>query len=106
VDGAVPEIDIDALEARRVDGATVLDVRELDEWQAVRIPGVVHIPLTELVERFDEVPTGAELPVVCAKGGRSMQAAEYLRSRDIDAINVAGGTDGWVEAGKPTESGV
>lgn len=106
MDGVVPEIDIDALEALRAEGSTVLDVRELDEWQTVRIPGVIHVPLTELVERVDEVPTGGRLPIVCAKGGRSRQAAEYLRSRGIDAINVAGGTDGWVEAGKPTESGV
>lgn len=106
MDGAVPEIDIDALEAMRADGTVVLDVRELDEWQAVRIPGVLHIPLTELVERVDEVPTGTRLPVVCAAGGRSLQAAEYLRSRDIDAINVAGGTNEWAKAGKATESGV
>lgn len=105
MDNEIPEIDIDALDAMRAEGSVVLDVRELDEWQAARIPGVVHIPLTELVERVDEVPTGAPLPIVCAKGGRSMQAAEYLAGRGLETINVAGGTDAWIEAGRPTEQG-
>jgi len=77
----IPEIDIDALESMRTDGSVVLDVRELDEWQAARIPGVVHIPLTELVERASEVPTGAPLPIVCAKGGRD-QCRRWNRRLD------------------------
>lgn len=106
MENEIAEIDIDALDTMRSNGSAVLDVRELDEWQAARIPGVIHIPLTELVERVAEVPTGAPLPIVCAKGGRSLQAAEFLRARGVDPINVAGGTDAWIEAGRPTEQGV
>ena len=38
--------------------------------------------------------------VICAIGGRSARAAEFLRGQGIDAINVAGGTNGWVDSGR------
>jgi rhodanese-related sulfurtransferase len=34
-----------------------------------------------------------------------MAAAEFLRAEGRDAVNVAGGTTAWVDAGLPTESG-
>lgn len=101
----VPEIDIAEFAIRRAAGLTVLDVRELDEWQTAHIPGVLHIPLTDLVERVDEVPTDGELLVVCGSGGRSRNACAYLRPRGIDATNVDGGTKGWIAAGHAVESG-
>ena len=101
----VPEIDVHELAARREQGAVLLDVRNPDEWEEARIPAIPLIPLGELAERVDEVPAGEPLYVVCAGGGRSAKAAEFLRARGVDAVNVAGGTRGWIEAGYPTESG-
>jgi len=103
MDEEVPEIDIAVLATRREQGVKVLDVRELDEWQEARIPGVVHIPLTDLVERVSELPTDEPLLVVCAVGGRSRNACTYLRGLGIDATNVDGGTKGWIEAGFDVE---
>ena len=56
-------------------------------------------------DRLDEVPADGTFYVICAKGGRSMAAAEFLRGEGRDAVNVAGGTTAWVDAGLPTESG-
>ncbi|TIH35302.1 rhodanese-like domain-containing protein [Subtercola vilae] len=94
--------EITVTELAALTGATVIDVREPDEYAAVRVPGVINIPLGQLTE--------AELPdeplyVICASGGRSARATDYLASRDLDATNVAGGTNGWVQAGLPTERG-
>ena len=101
----VPEIDVDELAQRREAGQVVLDVRNPDEYEEAHVPGVVLIPLGELVERIDEVPTDGTLPVICRSGARSMQAAEYLRGQGIDAVNVIGGTNAWVNAGFPVEEG-
>jgi len=38
--------------------AVLLDVRENDEWAAGRAPGAVHVPMTEIAQRLDEVPEG------------------------------------------------
>ena len=101
----VPEIDVDELAQRREAGQVVLDVRNPDEYEEAHVPGVVLIPLGELVERVDEVPTDGPLPVICRSGARSMQAAEYLRGQGIDAVNVVGGTLAWIDAGFPVEEG-
>ena len=98
----VPEITIDDLaEARDV---PVIDVRTPEEYEAGHVAGAVLIPMGELVDRVDEVPTGT-LHVICATGARSRRAAEFLRVRGVDAFNVAGGTKAWVEAGRSVVTG-
>ena len=103
---SVPEIDVHEL-ARLRDGggATLLDVRNADEWEDARVPGVPLIPLGELAERTDDVPDGEPLYVICAVGGRSARAAEHLRRLGIDAVNVAGGTKAWIDSGRPVVTG-
>ncbi len=101
----VPEIDIEELERRLPDGPVLVDVREPDEWADVRIAGAVHIPLAEVPDRLGEIPAAGPVLVICARGGRSFNAARWLRAQGVDAINVAGGTLGWLEAGKPVERG-
>ena len=76
-----------------------------DEYEQVRIPGVTLIPLSELGERIDDVPTGQKVYVVCAVGGRSLAAAKALNQAGFEAVSVAGGTKAWVAEGRPHESG-
>ena len=102
---AVPEVDVDDLQKVLAEGATVLDVREPDEVDEVRVPGGLRIPLQSLPERLNEIPLSGTLYVICAVGGRSQAAVEFLRDNGIDAVNVAGGTNAWVAADFPTESG-
>ena len=83
----------------------ILDVREDDEYEAVHVPGVLHIPISELMERMPEVPLDEPVYVICAVGGRSAQVAAYLEHTGIDAVNVSGGTVAWQQAGLPTERG-
>jgi len=101
----VPAIDVTELAARREAGAPLIDVREDDEYAEARVPGAHHIPLGEVSDRVAEVPTEGTVYVICAKGGRSAKAVEHYRSLGIDAVNVAGGTLGWIDAGLPTDSG-
>jgi rhodanese-related sulfurtransferase len=100
----IPEIDVAELAERRAEGAALIDVREDDEFATARVPGAHHIPLGQVVERIDEVPTDGTVYVICARGGRSAKAVEHYRSQGIDAVNVAGGTLGWIDAGLPTDS--
>ena len=102
----VPEIDIAELARRRAEGAPVVDVREPDEYTAAHVPGAVLVPLATVPERVDEVPVEGTVYVICAKGGRSLKAAEFYRAQGIDAVNVAGGTTAWVDAGQPVASGM
>jgi rhodanese-related sulfurtransferase/molybdopterin-guanine dinucleotide biosynthesis protein A len=101
----VPEIDIDEAAARIAAGATVVDVREPDEYADGHVPGAALIPLGDVAERSDEVPTDREVLIICKMGGRSLRAAEHLRTVGVDAVNIAGGTMAWIEAGHPVATG-
>ena len=83
----------------------VVDVREPWEYEAAHVPGVIHIPMTEVVARIDEIPADVPVHVICALGGRSAQVAEYLTARGHDAVNIAGGTAAWQQAGFSVEQG-
>ena len=102
---AVPEVDVDYLQKMLAEGARLLDVREPDEVDEVRVAGGLRIPLQSLPDRLAEIPLSGTLYVICAVGGRSQTAAEFLRANGIDAVNVAGGTNAWVAADFPTEAG-
>ena len=82
------------------DGATLLDVREDDEWAAGHAPEAVHLPMSQFLSRLDEVPDGP-LAVVCRVGGRSAQVTAYLVGQGREAVNVSGGMLAWEAAGRP-----
>lgn len=83
--------------------ATVIDVREDDEFRVGHIPGAVSFPLSRLSQRVGELPSG-ELFVVCQSGGRSAQATAALSTAGFSAVNVDGGTSAWIDAGLPIET--
>ncbi|HMF83461.1 MAG TPA: rhodanese-like domain-containing protein [Acidimicrobiia bacterium] len=96
------EIDqLDAVESkRRVEaGALLLDVRNPDEWQAGHAEGAAWIPMSELAERQEEIPTDREIVVICKSGARSGRVAQALVAAGYEAANVAGGADAWQAAG-------
>ncbi|KQZ10636.1 rhodanese-like domain-containing protein [Agromyces fucosus] len=85
--------------------AVILDVREPGELAQARIEGTLDIPLGELVERVEEVPSDTTVYVLCHVGGRSAQAVQYLESRGVDAVNIDGGIVAWHRAGLPVTLG-
>ncbi|MFD4366213.1 rhodanese-like domain-containing protein [Rhodococcus sp. NPDC058521] len=99
------EVDVNALDEAMAAGAPVIDVRESDEYAQVRVPGATLLPLSEFVARMDELPDVETLYLICAVGGRSLQAAQFLNQRGINAVSVAGGTDAWLQSGRAVERG-
>ena len=82
----------------------LIDVREKCEYDDVRIPGSVLIPLGDLPARLAEVPADRDVYVHCRMGGRSARAVDYLRAIGRpNSYNVTGGLDAWEAAGLPVE---
>lgn len=102
---AVPEIDLGTLEGLLASGVVLVDVREDDEYSDGHVAGAIPIPLATIPERFDEIDAAGPVYVICALGGRSTKAAQFLRGQGIDAINVAGGTQGWIDSGRAVVRG-
>lgn len=101
----IPEITVDDLGLALSDCAPLVDVRNVDEYVGGHIPGAQLIPLHDLDDRLADLPSGRPIHIVCKSGARSTAAVKSLRERGIDAISVAGGTDGWIASGRPTRTG-
>jgi rhodanese-related sulfurtransferase/molybdopterin-guanine dinucleotide biosynthesis protein A len=101
----IPEISVEELAERLAAGAIVFDVREPDEYEEMRVPGAIPIPLGTVPTRVDDFPADGDVLVICRSGGRSMKACEFLATNGRSAVNVAGGTLAWVAAGFDIASG-
>jgi len=80
-------------------GAFLLDVRELDEWQAGHAPDATHIPLSDVPGRVAELPADRLIVAICRVGGRSGRATAYLRAQGLDVHNYEGGMREWAGKG-------
>jgi rhodanese-related sulfurtransferase len=108
--GTLPTIDVAEAARRTTDadamGPLVVDVRELTEFVALRVPGAALVPMSTFAERHTELPRDRQLLVLCASGNRSAAATAFLlRSGWTDVVNVAGGITDWNRAGLPVLSG-
>jgi rhodanese-related sulfurtransferase len=101
----IPAVVVADLDDDLLAEAFVLDVREPDEWARGHIEGATHIPLGELQERVGEVPLGQKVLCVCAVGGRSGMATQFLAAQGRDAVNLDGGMHAWAASGRPVSLG-
>tara|TARA_B100001996_G_scaffold357363_1_gene321262 strand:- start:818 stop:1165 length:348 start_codon:yes stop_codon:yes gene_type:complete len=95
----IPEISIDELAELNLEKICLVDVREKYEFIEMRVPGAKLLPLSEVPENLAAFPSDSPVYLICASGNRSGVAGDFLAGHKIDAINVAGGTKGWVMSG-------
>lgn len=60
---------------------TILDVREYGEEPLFVANGVVQIPLNELLNNINNIPTKSNLIIACKSGIRSLKAIEILEQK-------------------------
>lgn len=83
----------------------LIDVREQHEFVAGHLPGAIHLPLSELNFRMDEVDGDKQIVLVCRTGVRSEMAAQALSANGYDNLyNLLEGTMGWVNRGLSIEA--
>ena len=96
------------LPQEREDGQPfVVDVRSADEFAQGHIPGAVNIPLLDLPDNQDLLPSDLDRPVltVCARGNISLPGVLYINSLGYrDAHRITGGLTAWVEKGYQVET--
>jgi len=94
------------LEAMTEPRPLLVDVRERNEFALMRAPGAVLMPLSTFTTTYEQLPTDRPLLMMCAVGGRSARATEFLRANGYtDAANVAGGISAWNAAGLSVRTG-
>lgn len=96
----VPSIDVGAVPA----DATIVDVREDDEWRAGHVSGASHVPMGAVASRLAEIPSDRDIVIVCRRGSRSAQVTSYLTGLGYQAVNLTGGMQAWAASGRPMVS--
>jgi rhodanese-related sulfurtransferase len=113
---AIPEITVAQAreELDKGQDSLLLDVREPAEWEKGYIPGAVLAPRGMLEWYADPITPYAKaelttkkdalIIVACASGGRSLLAAQALRSMGYaNVVSLAGGFNEWSKQGFPVE---
>ncbi len=73
----------------------LIDVREIDEVAAGKIPGVINIPLGLLEFRMNELDKSEDYIMVCRSGARSGRATQFLENYGFKVKNMSGGMLAW-----------
>ncbi len=95
------------LEATRLinrEDAVLLDVREDNEYRGGHIVNSVHIPLSVLDKRLDELEKYKDRPIIvaCRTGNRSAAACTRLSKAGFGQVyNLGGGVLAWENANLP-----
>ena len=74
----------------------LIDVREADEFASGHLPGAINLPLSDFLERYEELDKDKPYYIICRSGARSAQACAFLEEEGYDVTNVAGGTIAWM----------
>lgn len=86
----------DLLHQAEAGDIVVLDVRPDPEYAAGHLPGAVHIPLDQLVERLDELPADRDIVAYC-RGSYCALAHEAVRLLTAHGKRARRATDGILE---------
>ena len=84
----------------------LIDVREDDEWQEMRIPRAVHIPKDMIADCMGKMVPDKTNPIYlhCRGGVRSLYAAQVLLEQGYQSVySIDGGLVEWANAGYPVE---
>ena len=70
---------------------TIVDVRTKEEFKKECLNDTINIPLSEIIDRVDELKKMQPLVLCCLSGVRSGKATEYLKSIGFDKVYNGGG---------------
>lgn len=89
----------------------ILDVREKEEFEAMRIPGSILCPLSQfdlLAPAILKNLKDSDVVVMCRSGNRARLALNDLKKLDLNNHNITvfdGGIVRWKQEGKPVVEG-
>lgn len=82
----------------------LLDVREEKEFNqfSFDVPRVLHIPMSQLVLRMDEIPKNEKVIVASLTGERSLEVVHLLSDYGFnDLLHMKKGLSKWIQKGYP-----
>ncbi len=83
----------------------LIDVREINEWEIVKIPGATLIPKQEFLDGsiLEKLPHDKQIILHCKSGARSAECLAVIKDAGFkDAVHVGGGVLAWVHSIDPS----
>jgi adenylyltransferase/sulfurtransferase len=83
----------------------LIDVREINEWEIVKIPGATLIPKQEFLDGsiLEKLPHNKQIILHCKSGARSAECLAIIKDAGFkDAVHVGGGVLAWVHSIDPS----
>lgn len=87
-------------------GAVLVDLRESVDAKALAfdVPGLIHLPMSQLRQRWRELPRDLELILACQTGEQSATASLFLRQQGHTRLSpMRGGILLWMQKGYPVQ---
>lgn len=96
----IDEVSLAELNDRMKKGEVLLiDVRPKEEYENAHIPGAISVPMEELKEKLNSLPTNRDVVAYC-RGIYclwSIEAVEFLKSNGINAYRLEKSVQDWNE---------
>ena len=70
---------------------SVIDVREVEEFETLHLEGAQNLPLSQLADIYDQLDKDLLHYVICKSGMRSARACQFLAEQGYEVINVQSG---------------
>lgn len=85
-------IEITTIESKVTDGWQIVDVREIEEYNAGHIPDALNVPLTSITKgEYGSLEQDQKYIIICQSGNRSQTASEQLIKAGFQVLNVKQG---------------
>jgi rhodanese-related sulfurtransferase len=101
---SIQKISLEQARALLDRGATVVDIRDKDEYAREHIPRALNVPLATIGELPLSMPGPSDLIFQCKSGARTgANVAKLAAAAGCDAYILEGGLDAWKRANLPVE---
>lgn len=89
-------IELDEVLTYEENGYTIVDVREVDEYEDGHIPTAVNVPLSGIeAEEYGDLDENEKYVIICRSGNRSQTASSLLIDAGFHVVNVKEGMLTW-----------
>ncbi|MCQ2538069.1 MAG: ATPase [Lachnospiraceae bacterium] len=90
------EISVNEIDSKINDGFGIVDIRDAYSIAYGTIPGAICINEQQLEENAEKLKEYPGVIVYCAKGLTSVDAAQMLRTKGVNAFSLQGGYNAWL----------
>lgn len=76
---------------------TIFDIRDLKDFEKLRIKGSIHVNINEIIDHVKKLPLDRIVAIICYRGGMSGYLTRILNKKGFNNVkSVEGGFISWI----------